>query len=96
MQYDTFSDFLAEQWDGMMGWKRIGYQGLDCDACAPQWKTTMGSVEESTGGIGVFKSEDNTLLHEAARMYAMEGIERTDAALASPSDGYRRPEAPWF
>jgi hypothetical protein len=72
------------------------HQGLDYDACAPQWKTIMGGVEQRTGGIGVFKSEDNTLFHAAARLYATEGIERIDEDLAAPIDGHRRPEAPWF
>jgi hypothetical protein len=96
MQYDTFSEFLVEQWEDMMAWKRVGYQALDYDACPHQWKTIMRSIEERTGGIGIFKCRDDTQLHEAARMYAMEGIDRIEEDLALPIDEYRRPEAPWF
>jgi hypothetical protein len=71
-------------------------KGLDYDACPPQWKTIMGSIEGRTGGMVVFKSEDDTQLHEAARLYAVEGIERMEEDLALPVDIYRRPEAPWF
>jgi hypothetical protein len=74
MQYDMFADFLVGQWEDMMGWRRIGYQGLDYDACAPQWKTIMESLEVRTGGVGVFKAEDNTIFHAAARIYSVEGI----------------------
>jgi hypothetical protein len=96
MQYETFSEFLVEQWEDMLGWKKVGYQGLDYDACPPQWKTIMGSVEGRTNGIGMFKSTDDTQMHEAARMYAMEGIVMIEEGLALPVDAYRRPEAPWF
>jgi hypothetical protein len=90
MQYDTTSEFLVEQWDDMMRWKSIGYKGLDSDACPPQCTKIMGSLEGRTGGIGIFRSSQDSQLHEAARLYAME------EDLALPVDAYRRPEAPWF
>jgi hypothetical protein len=80
----------------MMQWKSIGYKGLDYDACPPQWKKIIGSIEGRTGGIGIFKSTEDIQLHEAARMYALEGIERLEEDLAFLVDAYRRPEAPWF
>jgi hypothetical protein len=90
------TNIVFGQWEDMMGWKRVGYQGLDRDACLPQWKAIMGSVEERTSGVGVFKSEENSLSHAAARMYAAEAIEWIEEELALPVDAYRRPEAPWF
>jgi hypothetical protein len=38
MTYATHSDWLYEQWCDMMGWKEVGYQGLDQNACPLQWK----------------------------------------------------------
>jgi hypothetical protein len=32
----------------------------------------MGSIEGRTAGIGVFKSEEDSLIHEAIRLYAKE------------------------
>jgi hypothetical protein len=96
MQYDTISEFLVEQWNDMMQWKSIGYKRLDYDACPPQWRKIMGRIEGWTGGIGTFKSTDDSQLHEAARLYAAEGIERLEEDFALPVDAYRRPEAPWF
>jgi hypothetical protein len=80
----------------MMQWKCHGHQGLDYDACPPQWKKIMGSLEGRTEGIAIIKSDENTLVHEALKLDALEGIERIEADLALPIDAYRRPEAPWF
>jgi hypothetical protein len=38
MTYATHSDWLIEQWRDMLGWKEVGYQGLDRNACPRQWK----------------------------------------------------------
>jgi hypothetical protein len=65
IQYDTSSQFLVEQWDTIMQWKMHGYQGFDCDACPPQWKKIMWSLEGRTARIGIFKSEEDSLIHEA-------------------------------
>jgi hypothetical protein len=45
MRYDTESDWLIQQWDQMLHWKELGYQGLDRDACPPQWARIMESLE---------------------------------------------------
>jgi hypothetical protein len=95
MKYDTFSNFLVEQWDDMMGWKRIGYPGLDHDACAPNGRRLWGMLERAQVELAC-SSQKTTLCHEAARLYAMEGIERTEEDLALPVDSSRRQEAPWF
>jgi hypothetical protein len=45
MRYYTQSDWLVLQWDQILHWKELGYQGLDPNACPPQWAGIMGSLE---------------------------------------------------
>jgi hypothetical protein len=82
----------------MMDWKAKRYQGLDRDACPPQWKGIMGSLEGRTQGVTVAKITerltDSTML-DAIKAYATEAVPRLEEDLTLPVDAYRQPEAPW-
>jgi hypothetical protein len=98
MRYETDSDWLVEQWRQLMEWKAIGYQGLDRDACMPQWADIMREVEERSQGMDITKLDPRTTASaymEAARMYGEEGRIRLEEDLVTPVDGFRQPEAPW-
>jgi hypothetical protein len=100
MRYKTHSDWLVEQWQDMMGWKARGYQGLDRDACMPQWKNIIREVEERAHGMEVTKLEDERTMLEtkilnAMVTYGVEGMVRLEEDLTTPVDGYRQPGAPW-
>jgi hypothetical protein len=77
MHYLTHSDWLLDQWNQMMEWKSLNYQGLDRDACPYQWKGIIGYLEGRTRGLEMAKMEtmgiDQAIL-KAATMYAHEGI----------------------
>jgi hypothetical protein len=57
MRYGTHSDWLLEQWNQMMAWKSVNYQGLDRAACTPQRRGIMGSSERRTAGLEMMKLE---------------------------------------
>jgi hypothetical protein len=98
MRYETKSDWLVEQWNDMMAWKARGYQGLDRDACMPQWANIVREVEERARGMDIAKLDPVRTASgfmEAAWMYGEEAIPRLEEDLVLPVDVYRRPEAPW-
>jgi hypothetical protein len=99
MQYMSHSDWLVEQRSQMMQWKSVGYEGLDRDACQPQWKEIMGSPEGRTRGVVMVKLSEcqvNPSILEALTLYGQEAIPRIQEDLALPVDTYRRLEAAWF
>jgi hypothetical protein len=46
---------LVSQWRQLMEWKATGFQGLDRDACMPQWADIMREVEKRAQGMDVTK-----------------------------------------
>jgi hypothetical protein len=99
MQYMSHSNWLVEQWTEMMQWKSVGYEGLDRDACPPEWKETMGGLEGRTRGVMMLKLREcqvNPSIVEALRLDRQEAIPRLQEDLALPVDAYHRPEAPWL
>jgi hypothetical protein len=57
LTYVTHSDWLYEQWSDMLGWKSVNYQGLDRNACPPQWKWIMGHVKTRVDEVILFAHE---------------------------------------
>jgi hypothetical protein len=58
LTYVTTSGWLVEQWTDMLACKSIGYEGLDRDACAYQWKRIMESAETRVANVTVIRSEE--------------------------------------
>jgi hypothetical protein len=78
MTYATRSNWLYDQWCDMMGWKEVGYQGLDRNACPLQWKEIMEHVEQRIGNVTMVKSSEMTIdpkIYQAVSMYGDEGVQ---------------------
>jgi hypothetical protein len=98
MRYDAQSVWLIQEWDQMLQWKEVGYQGLDRDACPPQWAGIMMGLVGKTQGLAMVKFEERTMdstMMDAVRLCAMEAIPQLEEDLVDPIDGYHQPEAPW-
>jgi hypothetical protein len=61
LTYVTHSNWLYEQWSDMLGWKAVGYQGLDRSACPPQWKGIMEHVETRVDQVRMVKLSESDI-----------------------------------
>jgi hypothetical protein len=98
MTYVTHSDWLCEQWCDMMGWKDVGYQGLDQNACPPQWKGIMEHVEQRIGAVTMVKLSDMEIdpkIRQAVSLYGNEGVQWYRDFMATPDGAEYPPAAPW-
>jgi hypothetical protein len=98
MPYETHSEWLIRRWDYMIGWKERGYEGLDRNACMPQWAGIMKHIDDGQRRVAVVGFDENgndSIMVEAAQIYAIEAKERLEEDLALMVDAYREPEAPW-
>jgi hypothetical protein len=98
LTYVTHSDWLYEQWTDMMGWKSVGYQRLDRNMCAFQWKGIMDHVEERLNEVNMVKSSESDIeekIRNAASLYGLEGVQWCREFLATPVGGGYPPTAPW-
>jgi hypothetical protein len=98
LTYVTHSDWLFEQWRDMLGWKAVGHQGLDRNACPPQWKGIMGHVETRVDEVRRMKLSESDIeprIRNAVVLFANEGINVYREFLATPVGGDYPPTAPW-
>jgi hypothetical protein len=98
MQYETRSATLAHEWDQMIQWKVVNYQGLDRDACPQQLAGIMKNLERGTQLVAIKYVEDGMIvseISEALQMYAQEAARLYEEDLTLPVDAFRQPDAPW-
>jgi hypothetical protein len=98
MRYETRSQALAQEWDQMMQWKAVGYQGLDRDAWSGQSADIMKNLEGRTQVVAIKHVEDGAIISEiseALQLYLQEPAQWLQDDMTLPVDAYRRPEAPW-
>jgi hypothetical protein len=95
MRYETRSVWLIEQWNDMMHWESIGYEGLDREQCMSRWREIMKYVDEANRGVQMVQimEENDSALVEAAQLCAIETVHRLKEFHALPVDMYRQPEA---
>jgi hypothetical protein len=96
--YVTRSDWLFGQWNDMLGWKSIDYQGLDRSVCSPQWKGIMKHVETRVDQVRMVKLNESDIeprIRNAVVLFAHEGIPWYKDFLATPVGGDYPPAAPW-
>jgi hypothetical protein len=82
----------------MSGWKAVGYQGLDRNACPPQWKGIMGYVETRVYEVRMVKLSESDIeprIRNAVILFAHEGIQWYREFLETPVGGDYPPAAPW-
>jgi hypothetical protein len=97
LTYVTTSEWLVGQWTDMLGWKVVGYEGLDRDACAYQWKGIMESVETRLANVTLVRSGDADIpesIKNAAEKYGHEGTDWYRRLLETPVGGDYPPTAP--
>jgi hypothetical protein len=98
MIYATHSDWLIEQWRDMLGWKEVGYQGLDRNACPRQWKGIMEHVEQRIRGLEMVKLSEMAIdpkIRNAVSLYGNEGVQWYRDFMARPDGAEHPPTAPW-
>jgi hypothetical protein len=99
MYYASQSDWLLEQWNDMLEWKRLNYEGLDRSACPPHWKGIMDEIEGRTRGMDMKRPDElpvNQKIKDSVTQHALEGIAWYKESLETPVDGDDPPVAPWF
>jgi hypothetical protein len=99
LTYVTTSEWLVEQWTDMLAWKSIGYQGLDRDACAYQWKGIMENMETRLANVTLVRSEESGIterIRNAAVKYGLEGVDWYRGFLETPDGAEYPPVAPLF
>jgi hypothetical protein len=82
----------------MMGWKSVGYQGLDRNACPLQWKGIREHVEKRIPDVEMVKLRDSNIdpkIRNAVTLYAPEGVQWYRELIATPVGGEYPPVAPW-
>jgi hypothetical protein len=95
--YATSSDWLFDQWRDMMGWREIGYKGLDPNDCMFQWKGIMEHVDQRIGTVTMVKIQEIVIdpkMYQAVSMYAEEGIHWYHEYMATPVGAEYPPAAP--
>jgi hypothetical protein len=97
MRYEAHSAWLVEQWNDMMHWNSLGYEGLGREKCMPQWKEIMKYVDKGNRRVQMVQiaEENDSVLVESSQLYAVEAVHRLEEFHAPPVDIYRQPEAPW-
>jgi hypothetical protein len=98
MTYATHSDWLYEQWRDMMGWKEVGYQGLDQNACPLQWKGIMEHVEQRISWLTMVKLSEMDIdpkIRNAVSLHGYEGIQWYRDFMATPVGMEYPPAVPW-
>jgi hypothetical protein len=98
MTYATHSDWLYDQWCDMMGWKEVGYQGLDRNACPLQWKRIMEHVEQRIGNVTLVKSSEMVVdqkIRHAVSLYGDERVQWHRDFMATPDGAEYPPAVPW-
>jgi hypothetical protein len=77
LTYVTTSGWLVEQWTDILAWKSVGYEGLDRDACAYQWKGIMESAETRLANVTVIRFEESNIterIRNASVKYGRKGL----------------------
>jgi hypothetical protein len=63
----------------VLGWKSIDYQGLERNACSPQWKGIMKHVETRIDLVRMVKLSEWDIeprIRNAVILFAHEGVQR--------------------
>jgi hypothetical protein len=82
----------------MMGWKSVGYQDLDRNACPLQWKGIMEQVEQRLCNVTLVRLSEMEIepkIQQAVSLYGQEGVQWYREFLATPDGAEYPPVAPW-
>jgi hypothetical protein len=94
---ETHSRWLVNEWDQMMQWQSVGYQGLDRNECPGTWSCIMRDVEEwhrrVQGSVGT--GERIPQVKNAAQLHAREVTSLLEELLRRPVDSKEPSVPPW-
>jgi hypothetical protein len=97
LTYATSSEWLLGQWNDMVEWQSIGYQGLDRAACPYQWKGIMEHVETRLSKVTMIRLSDTQVIegiHKAVWKFGNEGIDWYTRFMETPDGAEYPPVAP--
>jgi hypothetical protein len=97
LTYATRSEWLMDQWNDMLAWQSIGYQGLDREACPYQWKGIMEHVETRLSKVTLMRFGDTAItegIRQAVEKFGEEGVDWYKRFLETPDGAEYPPVAP--